>query len=297
MPLKHVLEIQQASSGRQIVAGIEGKFIQLISKSLDFQYRLVVPEDREWGRMKNGTWTGLIGMVVRGEVDMALTYLSITEERMKAVNFSTPYVLEDLTFATNLPGFLNGMTYLRPFQLDVWLCCLGLLLIIPAVFCFLLQQKYGYFHLFIKFYGSCFKQPLLIKETAFHIRLLFGCWCFLSMFISLSYTALLASFVTLPTIEDPLRNLQELAEAVAKGNYKCFIAKGSSDLEMILNSENESIRQLGAIVEDLQSGGTMPVFQIKLKRVRMVSNSRDKVDKEFKMDLIASRRFTTWKIS
>ncbi|GIY77577.1 hypothetical protein CEXT_233911 [Caerostris extrusa] len=41
--------------------------------------------------MENGTWSGIIGMVARGEADMGLTYLAIMEDRSKFVDFSTPY--------------------------------------------------------------------------------------------------------------------------------------------------------------------------------------------------------------
>ena len=44
--------------------------------------------------MKNGTWTGMIGMIMRGEADVALSGFFNTPERSKVVHFMIPFLKE-----------------------------------------------------------------------------------------------------------------------------------------------------------------------------------------------------------
>jgi ABC-type amino acid transport substrate-binding protein len=47
--------------------------------------------DNNFGsRLENGSWNGLIGMVVRGAVDVVVAYTYWTEDRAQAVDFITP---------------------------------------------------------------------------------------------------------------------------------------------------------------------------------------------------------------
>ena len=47
------------------------KSIYLIfQNSLNFTYTLIKPSDGQWGVLKNGKWTGMIGALQRKEVDI-----------------------------------------------------------------------------------------------------------------------------------------------------------------------------------------------------------------------------------
>ncbi|GIY07300.1 lig_chan-Glu_bd domain-containing protein [Caerostris extrusa] len=73
----------------------------------------------KWGSlMENGTWSGIIGMVARGEVDMGLTYLAIMEDRSKFVDFSTPYYSFGRTFVTDKPVPIWVPPFTRKFISD-----------------------------------------------------------------------------------------------------------------------------------------------------------------------------------
>nr|CAD7576984.1 unnamed protein product [Timema californicum] len=52
-----------------------------------------VPKDRAYGSVdRNGTWNGMVGMLVRGEVDLVVGTLTMTSQRLDAVRFSVPLV-------------------------------------------------------------------------------------------------------------------------------------------------------------------------------------------------------------
>jgi hypothetical protein len=48
------------------------------------------PEDGRYGSLSNGTWSGMIGMLVRQEADVAVGAYVMTERLLEHVNFASP---------------------------------------------------------------------------------------------------------------------------------------------------------------------------------------------------------------
>jgi ionotropic glutamate receptor len=64
-----------------------------LSKQLNFSYEIRVVKDGRFGSMdSNGDWNGIIGELVRQEVDMAIAPLTVTAKREKYVDFSVPFI-------------------------------------------------------------------------------------------------------------------------------------------------------------------------------------------------------------
>ena len=59
-------------------------------------------------QLKNGSWTGVIGMMVRGEVQVADISLVTTPEREAAVDFTSP--LTDIKYMSLFMYFLQFLT-------------------------------------------------------------------------------------------------------------------------------------------------------------------------------------------
>eukprot|EP00095_Tigriopus_kingsejongensis_P003977 maker-scaffold310_size212938-snap-gene-1.21 protein:Tk03977 transcript:maker-scaffold310_size212938-snap-gene-1.21-mRNA-1 annotation:"hypothetical protein BRAFLDRAFT_85341" len=65
---------------------------------LNFQYRLDPSIDGNWGiNDENGTWNGMVGMLVRNESDVCLSYLSVSLERSQVIDFSVTVVMDYMT--------------------------------------------------------------------------------------------------------------------------------------------------------------------------------------------------------
>ncbi|KAK7063205.1 hypothetical protein SK128_012462 [Halocaridina rubra] len=61
-------------------SGYEVKMLQTLSRVLNFTYRVKTPPDGSYGNiLPNGSATGLIGMVARGEANFALSVLTVTD--------------------------------------------------------------------------------------------------------------------------------------------------------------------------------------------------------------------------
>jgi ABC-type amino acid transport substrate-binding protein len=69
-------------------------FSNALTEKLGSKYKIRIASDDAYGHYdeEEKTWTGLIGDVVNGKVDMAIADLTITEERKQHVDFSKPFL-------------------------------------------------------------------------------------------------------------------------------------------------------------------------------------------------------------
>ncbi|GIY96726.1 uncharacterized protein CEXT_482451 [Caerostris extrusa] len=129
-------------------------------------------------------------MVHYGKADIAIGKISITEERTKAVNFSYPYDVEDLTFSTKAPVFRICQEKKRPFQRIV-----------------------------LKFLGYLVLQPLDIFPITARTKVLVVSWLLGGRFISFFYSAALLAFLTIPEQEQGIKTISQLSNAISKGKH------------------------------------------------------------------------------
>ncbi|XP_011497652.1 PREDICTED: LOW QUALITY PROTEIN: probable glutamate receptor [Ceratosolen solmsi marchali] len=82
--------IERNSSGEIIgIKGFFGTVIQILQKNLNCT--VTYAECDSWGYvLPNGSWTGIVGMLVRKEIDLAATELLMTSDRLEAIEFTTP---------------------------------------------------------------------------------------------------------------------------------------------------------------------------------------------------------------
>ncbi|GIY93748.1 glutamate receptor ionotropic, delta-1 [Caerostris extrusa] len=134
-PMEYLMTFNKSESGTVNLNGSEGKFLQIVLEALKIKYEIVVSKDMLHGDpLPDGNFTGMVGMVQREEVDLAMTHLVLTEIRSKAVNFSLPYYAERISFITAKPE--NSKQNLALFQVSdtpTWIG-VGIVLIVMSVF-------------------------------------------------------------------------------------------------------------------------------------------------------------------
>jgi len=68
-----------------------------LSKFLRFNYTINIVRDGRYGKEdENGTWNGMIGEVMRGEADLAVSDLTITYSRERVIDFTFPFMQSGL---------------------------------------------------------------------------------------------------------------------------------------------------------------------------------------------------------
>ncbi|GFV95208.1 lig_chan-Glu_bd domain-containing protein [Trichonephila clavipes] len=228
-------------------SGSSAKRLELFLRALNLPFEIVDTEDREFGRLlDNGTWTGLIGKIQQGLADLSINSIAVTEQKTSVVNFGPISDSDDITFAIEKPGtYPKSLAFIRPYDYTVWIPTLIVLLLMPWVLRFLLNIKFTYFYAFIMILGSFFGQFSFKNNNSQRSRIISISWSVFGMIMTLSYSTVLLSILTVPLQIPPVKNFEELSEAVMKRNYKIIVPKGSSTLEALLNNPKKYFRLLG----------------------------------------------------
>ncbi|KAF8793891.1 glutamate receptor ionotropic, kainate glr-3-like [Argiope bruennichi] len=241
-------EVNLTSNGIvEVVDGAEANFLHLVTAGLKAPYVLQVPKDAVWGVPNvKGNWSGLMGMVQREEVDMAIGTIFISEKRMSVAAFSYPYTWQDVTFSTRKPGRLpKGMDFMWPFSYQVWICIAISIIVLTIAYRISMTKAYPLPKIFFGIIGILLRQSPEITCRSFRDRCLIISWIGGCTVLSYSYTVVLLSFLTVPLTDRPIETIPQLTEAVQQGRYKCIIPAGSSIVEILKSSKKKSDRILG----------------------------------------------------
>ncbi|GFY73539.1 uncharacterized protein TNIN_263221 [Trichonephila inaurata madagascariensis] len=227
--LSKVFEVHIEKNGKTRLAGIEGYFAHAIFTEMNIYYDVVFPEDHEFGReLNNGSWTGIVGMVQRGEADLAIGTLQTNEDRFRAVDFSFPYTTDGMTFVVlKSSEWSKAFGFLELFDLTTWMLLICIFLLATVIFFTMLKGTTSYFEVFHNLFGSMLRQPLIFHVDSPENRLLTGTWLLFSCIMSSVFSGALLSFLATPSNVEVVKNFKELSEAVEKGTQRAYSVKGT----------------------------------------------------------------------
>ena len=144
VPFYHELYYDQ--SGTSIVGG-GGFFLEplnILAIKLNFTIKLMISKDGQWGAPKNNdTWSGMIGMLIEKETDIAAAAFTETKERANVIKFGSTLVDERTTLisAGTAGPKTDPLVYLKIFPPTAWYL-IGVMVIIIAM-CFATINHFG----------------------------------------------------------------------------------------------------------------------------------------------------------
>ena len=82
--------------------GYEGFIVDIVEEMSalgNFTFSLVESQDDRYGveQSSGGGWTGLVGMLLRQEIDVIAADLTITASRLSVMDFSKPFMSSSIT--------------------------------------------------------------------------------------------------------------------------------------------------------------------------------------------------------
>ncbi|XP_028032174.1 glutamate receptor 1-like [Bombyx mandarina] len=218
---------------------------KMLSDKLEIKYDLRLVKDGKYGNDNPkivGGWDGMVGELVRKEVDMAIAPLTITLERETVIDFSKPFLSFDVKTKKN--SFKDPTTifsFLHPLSKEIWLCIIFSLFAVSVVL-FLVSRFSPHEWRLISFtdsqtsdhsevattkttavneftfwnsmwfsLGSFMQQGSDITPRSISGRIVGSVWWFFALIVISSYTANLASYLTLTRISEPSQSYNKLA--------------------------------------------------------------------------------------
>nr|XP_042902282.1 glutamate receptor ionotropic, kainate 2-like [Parasteatoda tepidariorum] len=218
--------------------------IERLSEVLHFSYEIKLVDDGDYGnKFPNGSWSGMIGEVMRGEAHMAVAGLSINHKREKAVDFTMPFMNTGISILYKKPTtkVTSLFSFLSPFSTEVWIYLMGTYFLVSIV-SFLIGRLTPYewinphpcrqddivvenvFNVRNTCWlmtGSLMQQGSDLIPTAFSTRTVASFWNFFTLIMVSSYTANLAAFLTVERVIYPFYSAEDLSKQ-SKIKYGCI---------------------------------------------------------------------------
>ncbi|XP_051172594.1 glutamate receptor ionotropic, kainate 2-like [Leptopilina boulardi] len=238
--------------------------IQELSNKLGFNYTFIVQEDKNYGVYNNTTgWNGMIGKIISNEADLAITDLTITEQREKDVDFTLPFMSFGISILFRKASKAEGslMSFLSPLDNQVWLCLIAAYIFVSLELFIIgricpgewvnpypcidepteLKNQLQFKNCLWFTLGALMQQGSEIAPAGISTRLLSGCWFFFCLIMVSTYTANLASSLTFEVPVLPFHNLVELAN---QNKIKYGAKKAGSTLAFFQGSNDSTYRQI-----------------------------------------------------
>ncbi|XP_043241156.1 glutamate receptor ionotropic, kainate 2-like isoform X2 [Amphibalanus amphitrite] len=266
-------ETSTQQQGNDRFEGICVDIIDELAKELNFNYSFRLNPDDTPGREDpvTGKWNGMIGELLDGKAQLAITDLTITKARQEVVEFTMQWLSLGIGLLYTKPVKQppNLFSFLSPLSLEVWIY-IALAYLGVSVLMFLLARFSPYewvnphpcndepeelenevnirngcwFTI-----GSLMQQGSDIAPKAVSTRMVAGSWWFFTLIMVSSYTANLAAFLTVETLVSPISSAEDLAR---QSEIKYGVQEGGSTASFFKQSRTYPFDKMWKVMEDAE---------------------------------------------
>ncbi|KAF8782012.1 Glutamate receptor ionotropic like protein [Argiope bruennichi] len=216
--------------------GIEYNLLKTLKARLNFNVVINNNTDGEHGRqLPDGTWTGFIKLITIGEALFTVATLSISIRRMKAVDFSSPYIFGKIGFIVMNPALqARKLVLIKPLQLEVWVTLLATLCLCTATLYLIthslptkrgVRSAYNIWFLLRTLGQQGTPSP---APDRYSIRFFISFWWIFILVILWSYAGTLTSFMTYPGRRPAVDTINKLRKALAAHAIRYGTTTGST---------------------------------------------------------------------
>ncbi|XP_069172329.1 glutamate receptor ionotropic, kainate glr-3-like [Procambarus clarkii] len=238
-----------------IIEGPMGIFLHLFSKMMGFDYLIVRPPDGIWSdRFPNGSYMGMVGMLMREEVEFSLGPFFATDERESVVDLTVPFYDAYYSIFMIRPKLSSDVSgFIKPFTPLVWLLILASVVCVWMVTGFMgftedkvfkLETENGYWSRASVWVVQTLSQQgprwLPRKDAG---RLIATTWLLASFVFMSCYSGILTAMLTVPRVYIPI---DTLADLLAQSALPWKIETGTLLQNYLKESEDEVKRKIFA---------------------------------------------------
>ncbi|XP_047004051.1 ionotropic receptor 93a [Schistocerca americana] len=244
------LTLTNNTDGALVGQGVIFEIVDILKHKLGFSYEVVKPESNILGDENHG----IIGLVHKKQVDVAVGYLPQFSQHAKLVQHSESLAEAPWVFLMKRPLVsASGTGLLAPFDATVWYLVLASVVLMgPAIYFIILVRVRlcaGSARLTRIFplsscvwfvYGALMKQGSTLMPVTDSSRLLFATWWIFITLLTSFYTANLTAFLTLSRFTLQITDLKDISTKKAHWAAQ----KGSAMEYLVYNNDEYSFLNL-----------------------------------------------------
>ncbi|XP_045101488.1 probable glutamate receptor [Portunus trituberculatus] len=213
----HVVLQRRAASGggtTLVFSGAMMSVLGVLAQSLNFSYEVVRAPDNSFGnRLANGTVTGMVGMVVRKEVDLGLGPFGFTAERTLIIDYTVPVVNDYLRIlAGRGRPEVDPWGFMLPLAPMVWVGLVVALVVVMAIVLLLARCVSIYPPALAPYVRVLLQENSWLPALWGWERLVLGGWMLAMLVVTQSYTGNLMSLLAVRYIPQPFQTLRALLD-------------------------------------------------------------------------------------
>ncbi|XP_057374504.2 glutamate receptor ionotropic, delta-2-like [Daphnia carinata] len=220
----YVLAQYDTGGNISYVDGFVPQMISWMAEKYDFTFKYVEPPDEAFGAFINGSWNGLIGMVVREEIEIVGTALSVTYPRSLVVDYTCAFSEDPISLLIPFPQLDSTISgIIKPFQYEVWIGIFLCLLIASVVIWLISRVQWRIYRQ--SFYGQTgwfphfwflfrvVTNPSGVITFTLATRIVVASWLLMGTVFVNCYTSSLLSYLMAPTFLPLISTVQDLADS------------------------------------------------------------------------------------
>ncbi|CAH1176210.1 unnamed protein product [Phaedon cochleariae] len=271
-PYAMLVESPDRLIGNEKYEGFAIDLIDEIAKYIGFQFVLVVRSDNNHGvfNPQSGKWTGMIGDIIEGKADLAISDLSITKDRVDPVEFTQPFMNTGIGILfhkpTEFPVFFH---FAQPFSKQVWIA-LGLSYLAVTLTLFIigrlthseweprgsqingqiLENQLTLCNSMWIAAGSIFRQNTGVRLNSVPANIVSICWravCFIILAMFIAYSASVDIYIEKEVLFNDVNDLVVNAE---NHNIKFGALKGGATQSFFKNSKSPVYEEISNYMDE-----------------------------------------------
>ena len=243
-------EVQYDESGKSIIWG-SGLFLEplnILAKRLNFTLKLMDSIDGKWGALdSDGTWNGLIGMLIKDQADIVGAAISWTEARCSVVTCGTAFSKQVMTLvssSSNIESEANPWIYVEIFPHGAWYVCCAVIMSISTCFAVINYSGINYMHGKFDSENFTILNGLGLSLTFFRLiyydvninckstRILFFLSAVSTYLLYIHYTA----FLTASSTYDPKIQINSFRDVIS-GGYQIVVMENTAQHDLLRYSK------------------------------------------------------------
>ncbi|XP_041354578.1 glutamate receptor ionotropic, delta-1-like [Gigantopelta aegis] len=238
-----------SENNTKIYEGLCINLLEELAKIFNFSYEIGEVEENATSR---GTVPGLVGAMIRGELDLIVAPMLVSADKELVIDFTFPF-FHDVSvgvFRMPDPEKSKWLTLIKPFKWEV-LACIGVSLVTSTILLTIIQmtqrlEKPGKLGEVFQsclwyIYGALLSHGCSLDPATLSGRILVGFWWLFCLVISASYSGILIAFLTVERQTPPLHTLADL---VAQEDYSWGTLGGTAMLDEYHKSTQTDIKAL-----------------------------------------------------